>query len=65
MEVENHGILLLLLFLNIQTIYGIDLTNFLRLPEASFLDIETNPGPRRPVPAGSILRSNMLTGEDG
>ena len=32
-------------------VYGISLSYFLCLPEARFLNVEINPGPRRPVPA--------------
>ena len=36
---------------NIQTAYGIDLSKFIYLPEASVPGVETNPRQRRPVPA--------------
>ena len=43
-----------------QIVYGFSLSHFLWLPEASGLDVETNLGQRRPVPAVCrILCSNV------
>ena len=41
-------------------VYGFSISYFLCLPELRFPDVETNPGPRRPVPgACRILCSNV------